>query len=101
MQELINKVLEWGTQKGITGPNGKATPRTQAAKMMEEAMETFRAVGADDIPEIKDGIGDTAITLILLAERCGMTLEECLQEAYSVISKRTGKIVDGMFVKDK
>jgi NTP pyrophosphatase (non-canonical NTP hydrolase) len=100
MQKLIDQVLEWGEQKGITGPNGKATSRTQAVKMMEEAMETFRAVGADDTDEIKDGIGDTTVTLILLAERCGLTLEQCLQAAYDVISKRTGKMVEGTFVKD-
>lgn len=27
-------------------------------------------------------------------------LEECLQSAYDVISKRTGKIINGQFVKD-
>ncbi|WP_282638063.1 MazG-like family protein [Sphingobacterium thalpophilum] len=28
------------------------------------------------------------------------TLEECTQSAYEIISKRTGKMVDGIFVKD-
>jgi len=28
-------------------------------------------------------------------------LYECLDEAYEVISKRTGRMVDGIFVKDK
>ena len=27
-------------------------------------------------------------------------LEDCLESAYNVISKRTGKMVDGVFVKD-
>lgn len=31
---------------------------------------------------------------------CGVNIETCLQAAYDVISKRTGKIVDGVFVKD-
>jgi hypothetical protein len=30
----------------------------------------------------------------------GLTLEECLESAYNVISKRTGKMIDGQFVKD-
>lgn len=30
-----------------------------------------------------------------------LTLDECLKTAYSVISKRTGKMVDGVFVKDE
>ena len=51
--------------------------------------------------EVKDGIGDTMVTLILLANMYGWTLEECLQVAYDVISKRTGKMVNGTFVKDR
>jgi hypothetical protein len=30
----------------------------------------------------------------------GMDLEECLQGAYDVISKRTGKMINGQFIKD-
>jgi len=36
-----------------------------------------------------------------LAKENGLTLEVCTQSAYEVISKRTGKIVDGVFVKDE
>lgn len=36
-----------------------------------------------------------------LASRYHFTLEECLQQAYDVISKRTGSMVDGVFIKDK
>jgi hypothetical protein len=30
----------------------------------------------------------------------GLSLTECLESAYNVIAKRTGKMVDGQFVKD-
>lgn len=36
-----------------------------------------------------------------LASRYNFSLEECLQQAYDVISKRTGEVVDGVFIKDK
>lgn len=101
MNELIQNVLQWGVNKGITGPNGKGTRHAQADKMLEEAEETYDAVTKDDLDEVKDGIGDTVVTLILLAEMYGWTLEECLQVAYDVISKRTGKMVNGVFVKDR
>lgn len=39
--------------------------------------------------------------LFALSEQYGVTLEECLHQAYDVISKRTGSMVDGKFVKDK
>jgi len=101
MNELIQNVLQWGTDKNIIGENGKGTRYGQAEKVLEEALETHMAVHTNDIREVKDGIGDTVVTLILLAEMYGWTLEECLQVAYDVIAKRTGKMVDGVFVKDK
>jgi hypothetical protein len=100
MNELIQNVLQWGIDKNITGPDGKGTQYGQSDKMLEEAKETYSAVRRDDLMEIKDGIGDTVVTLILLAEMYGWTLEECLQHAYNVIAKRTGQMVDGVFVKD-
>jgi hypothetical protein len=86
MNQLIEKVLTWGIEKEITGPNGKGTKIAQAAKVLEEARETYSAVQAGDLHETKDGIGDTIVTCIL-------------QAAYDVISKRTGEIIDGSFVK--
>lgn len=101
MNELITNVLQWGTDKNIIGANGKGTRYGQADKVLEEAKETYGAVRRNDLMEVKDGIGDTMVTLILLANMYGWTLEECLQVAYDVISKRTGKMVDGVFVKDR
>ena len=101
MNELIGNVLQWGVDKGIIGINGKGTCYGQADKVLEEANETHMAVHTHDLRDVKDGIGDTAVTLILLADMYGWTLEECLQHAYDVISKRTGEMVDGVFVKDR
>lgn len=107
MQTLIQNVLQWGRNKQIIGENGKGTVTGQAEKMMEEATETWDAVhnqknsgGKTYLPDIKDGIGDTVVTLILLAEMHGWTLEECLQVAYDEIKGRTGQMVDGVFLKD-
>jgi hypothetical protein len=41
------------------------------------------------------------VTLIILAEMKKVTLEECLNGAYDIISKRTGKMINGQFVKDE
>jgi len=99
IQNTINNVRTWGEDKGISGPNGKATGVTQFGKTLEEIEELSDAIDDNDLPEIKDAIGDTAVTPILLAERYGLTFEECLEWAYSIISQRTGKMVDGVFVK--
>lgn len=99
MNELIKNVLQWSESKGITGPKGKGTKIAQASKVLEEARETYNAVRASDLHETKDGIGDTLVTCIILAEMHGWTAEKCLQAAYDVISKRSGSMVNGSFVK--
>ena len=67
---------------------------------MEETVEIGRAIFKNDTEQIIDGIGDAVVVLTNLAELVGVPIEECIQEAYNVISKRTGKMVNGTFVKD-
>jgi NTP pyrophosphatase (non-canonical NTP hydrolase) len=100
-QQLIDNVRFWGEDKGITGTEGKATVVSQLLKLLEEVEEIQQAIETNDIEELADGIGDSTVVLILLAERAGLKYEDCLQGAYDIISKRTGKMVDGTFVKDK
>jgi len=93
----FDKIRDWAEDKGIYK---SGDPKTQYIKLMEEAGETGRAILKEDLPEIKDGIGDMVVVLTNLAELCGLTIEECVESAYDVISKRTGKMKNGTFVKD-
>jgi hypothetical protein len=45
-------------------------------------------------------MGDIMVTLIIQAKMQNVSLEYCLESAYNVISKRTGKMINGQFVKD-
>lgn len=102
--ELEALVIEWAHQKGIFE---KGTPIAQAGKTMEECTELMVAVANDSNPisgnnkaEIEDALGDILVTIIIQAEMQGMSLINCLESAYNIISKRTGKMIDGQFVKD-
>ena len=96
----FDKIRQWGIDKGITGENGKATIEGQMQKLDEEHEELFHAVVKRDHEEVKDAIGDMSVVLTLLADMWGMSVEDCIDSAYDVISKRTGKMVNGVFVKD-
>ena len=93
----FDKIRDWAEDKGIYE---SCDPKTQYIKLMEEAGEVGRAILKEDLPEIKDGIGDMVVVLTNLAELCGLTIEECVESAYDIISKRTGKMKNGTFVKD-
>jgi NTP pyrophosphatase (non-canonical NTP hydrolase) len=95
--ELEALVIAWAAQKGIL-ENG--TPRAQADKTEEEVQELIDAIDTDNRAEVIDALGDILVTIIIQAEMQGLKLTECLESAYNVISKRTGKMVGGQFVKD-
>jgi NTP pyrophosphatase (non-canonical NTP hydrolase) len=69
-------------------------------KTAEEVNELNDALFEDNRAEIIDALGDILVTIIIQAEMQGLKLEDCLESAYNVIAKRTGKMVDGQFVKD-
>jgi NTP pyrophosphatase (non-canonical NTP hydrolase) len=95
--DLFNCIRNWANERGLYE---KGDPKTQYIKLMEETGEIGRAILKNDTEQIIDGIGDAVVVLTNLAELCGVPIEECIQEAYNVISKRTGKMVNGTFVKD-
>jgi NTP pyrophosphatase (non-canonical NTP hydrolase) len=97
MKQLIKQVEEWAEAKGILA---HATTIRQAEKTLEETNELICAILNEDSAEIKDAIGDIIVTIIIQAKMQGLTIEECLQSAYDVISKRTGKMMNGQFIKD-
>jgi NTP pyrophosphatase (non-canonical NTP hydrolase) len=99
-QHLIDSVRHWGVQKGITGKHGKATCNTQYSKLLEEVAEIGTALDDGSEFDAIDGIGDSAVVLILLAELIGVPFEECLDQAYNVIKSRKGKMINGTFVKE-
>lgn len=96
-QELEMLVERWAKDKGILS---KATPMAQAQKTLEEVEELIDAIAKEDRDEVVDALGDILVTIIIQAKMQGLSLESCLESAYNVISKRTGVMRDGQFVKD-
>jgi NTP pyrophosphatase (non-canonical NTP hydrolase) len=96
-ENIFECIRMWADERGLYD---KGDPKTQYIKLMEETGEIGRAILKDDTAEIIDGIGDAVVVLTNLAELCGVPIEECIQEAYNVISKRTGKMINGTFVKN-
>jgi NTP pyrophosphatase (non-canonical NTP hydrolase) len=96
--ERFQKIRDWAGERGLYTKGDK---KTQFCKLMEEAGELGRAVLKNDQEEFVDAIGDMVVVLTNMAHLGGTTIEECIDAAYKVISKRTGKMVNGTFVKDE
>ena len=95
----ISRVEEWAEERGLLDSHN-FLPDKQMLKLVEEVGETARALAYNDIDELRDGIGDCVVCLIVLAAQNGLTLEECMDAAWDEIKDRTGKLEDGLFKKD-
>ncbi len=96
--DMFSKIRGWAEQRGLYS---KGNSHTQYVKLQEEAGELAKALLKDDKPEVIDAIGDMVVVLTNLAHLQGVTIEDCIDSAYKVISKRTGKMINGTFVKDE
>ena len=91
-------IRDWARSRGLYD---KGNSHTQYVKLQEEAGELAKALLKEDQPEVIDAIGDIVVVLTNLAHLQGVSIEHCIKSAYEVINKRTGKMINGTFVKDE
>lgn len=100
--DLIAKVNEWAISHGLD----KGNPKIEWMKVTEEVGEirdVFLKPNDFDDPELalKDAIGDSIVTLVVLCLQLGYDVEECLKIAYNNIKDRQGVMIDDNFVKTR
>lgn len=105
IDETITKVQIWGYNKGILKADLKPAEqyklaRTQLSKTLEEIAELAQALNLEDAEDTQDAYGDIMVTLIMGMEALHISPEAALEGVYNIISKRTGKTTNGIFVKD-
>lgn len=92
---LIREITRWHYDRNlIEGSDDKS----QFAKLIQEAGELSDNICKGN--DVADDIGDMLVVLINIAERNGLTIEECLEKAWDDIKDRKGTMVDGVFVKE-
>jgi NTP pyrophosphatase (non-canonical NTP hydrolase) len=96
--DLFELIEKWGKEKGILD---KSTPRGQFLKLIEETGELASALSKNNEEEFIDAVGDCVVVLTLLCKMQELSIKDCIQSAYDVISKRKGKMVNGVFVKNE
>lgn len=97
-EALQNAVVIWAYERNIVNPKNTAT---QFMKVSEELGELAEGINKDNQGQIKDSLGDILVTLIILSKDLDVDLLDCLRGAYDVIKDRTGKTVNGVFVKEE
>lgn len=99
--KLVDKVNEWADERNLK----QADPKIQWMRITEEVGEIRDVLlkptkFTEPQSALKDAIGDTLVTIIVLAHQLDLDVAECLSIAYEEIKNRKGKMVNGTFVKE-
>jgi len=99
--DLIAKINEWADERNLK----QADPKIQWMRVTEEVGEIRDVLlkptkFTDPQMALKDAIGDTLVTIIVLAHQLDLDVTECLNIAYEEIKNRKGKMINGTFVKE-
>jgi len=94
--DLIQAVKLWAESRNLIQ---RSNINAQMLKVMEEIGETAAAIARGQRNEMIDGIGDSFVTLIILAYQNGIDPTDALSRAWNEIRDRKGKTENGVFVK--
>lgn len=119
-EKLKEMILDWSDTKDLLHSENADT---QFMKFVEEAFEfktemdiwklykkfkhsenierDFSIEEVERWKNLKLEMGDIFVTLIILCKQLGIDPVECLSMAYEKISKRKGKTINGIFVKEE
>ena len=96
LEQLEMRVVLWHRDRNLIAGS---TDAAQHTKLVEEVKELETNILLSQ--PVIDDIGDCLVVLINIAERNELSLFECLSHAYEDIKDRKGKMVDGVFVKER
>ena len=117
-EELQKLTLEWADDKDLLHEENAEKQfmkfieevfefkfEMQNSKNYEDACEHLKIPGPFAKTRNKRNMmlemGDIFVTLIILCEQLEIDPVECLSMAYKKISKRTGKTINGQFIKSE
>lgn len=100
--DLITNINHWADTRGLK----QADPKIQWMRITEEVGEIRDVLlkptkFTEPQAALKDAIGDTLVTIIVLAHQLDLDVTECLDIAYEEIKNRNGKMINGTFVKEE
>ena len=100
--DLITKINHWADERNLK----HADPKIQWMRVTEEVGEIRDVLlkptkFTEPQAALKDAIGDTLVTIIVLAHQLDLDVTECLSIAYEEIKSRKGKMINGTFIKEE
>lgn len=95
-EEINERLKKWADDRNISEYSDK-----QVMKLIEELGELSEAINKNLRDQEIDSVGDILVVMIILCYQRGLDPIDCLNKAYNVIKDRTGKTVNGTFIKSE
>lgn len=100
MDKLIEKITDWGFEKGINNPE------KQFQKLAEEMLEAHEAYLKGRLSfalpyHLIEELGDIGVVWVLLCDMLGISPLDALEAAHDKNKDRKGKTINGSFVKEE
>lgn len=93
-EEIFLRLRSWAEERSIDTYSDK-----QVMKLSEEVGELNQAILKGNREQEQDSVGDILVVLNILCLQRDIDPVRCLEQAYRVIENRTGKTVNGTFIK--
>ena len=91
-----DKIRKWASDRGLD----TSDKTKQLLKGVEEYGETVEAFLKGNMNELQDGLGDIFVVITIVAQQNGFRIEDCIDMAYNEIANRSGKMIEGTYVKE-
>jgi|GEM_PF-160887 len=96
-EDITELIKKWAVDRNVVS----GEPKAQMVKLLEEAGELAEGINKNKKDLIVDSIGDVYVVLVILCMQLGLDINDCIKAAYREIKDRKGKLVNGLFVKEK
>lgn len=94
---LTEKIKRWAKERNLHD----ADPYKQFLKLTEEVGELSQALAKNKRKEaIMEEIGGIYVVLTILSMQLNLDVRKCIEFEYDKIVNRTGRMVNGIFVKE-
>ena len=96
-EDITELIKKWAIERDLQSGN----PKAQMLELLKELAELGYNINKFGVGQIMESIGNIYVGLVVLCMQLGPDINDCIKAVYEEIKDRKGKMVDGIFVKEK
>ena len=96
-EDITELIKKWAIERDLQSGN----PQAQMLELLKELIKLGNNITKFGEGQILESIGDIYVGSVVLCMQLGLDINDCIKAAYEEIKDRKGKMVEGIFVKEK